>query len=462
MLEFIHRLGGIQMKRKVYDQLLEWKKNNNGKTAVLIEGARRIGKSYIALEFAKNNYKSYVLIDFFKEKNEIKNLFYDYLDDLDKLFLYLSEYYNVELYERNTVFIFDEIQFCTRARAAIKYLVADGRYDFIETGSLISIKKNVKDILIPSEEECIKMYPMDFEEFLWAMGRDTLMDFVRKYYDDRKSMGPAMHRKMMDYLKEYMIVGGMPQVVLEYINTKNFAKADKIKRDILKLYRDDIRKHADELNLKVEKIYDTIPAQLQKHEKRFNLANLNENARYRDYEGAFYWLQDAGLINIAYNTTEPNIGLGQRLDSNSLKCYFLDTGLLLAMTFNEREIVSEEIYKKILFDKLTFNNGMLMENLVAQMLVASGHKLYFFSKNNRDDSSDTMEIDFLLSKRSITSRRNIIPIEVKSGKNYTYSSLNKLYDKYKDYLDYAIILHTSDLKIENNILYLPLYMTILL
>ena len=450
------------MKRKVYNQLLEWKKNSNGKTAVLIEGARRIGKSYIALEFAKNNYKSYVLIDFFKEKDEIKNLFYDYLDDLDKLFLYLSEYYNVELYERNTVFIFDEIQFCPRARAAIKYLVADGRYDFIETGSLISIKKNVKDILIPSEEECIKMYPMDFEEFLWAMGRDTLMDFVRKYYDERKSMGPAMHRKMMDYLKEYMIVGGMPQVVLEYINTKNFAKTDKIKRDILKLYRDDIRKHADELNLKVEQIYDTIPAQLQKHEKRFNLAVLSENARYRDYEGAFYWLQDAGLINIAYNTTEPNIGLGQRLDSNSLKCYFLDTGLLLAMTFNEREIVSEEIYKKILFDKLTFNNGMLMENLVAQMLVASGHKLYFFSKNNRDDSSNTMEIDFLLSKRSITSRRNIIPIEVKSGKNYTYSSLNKLYDKYKDYLDYAIILHTSDLKIENNILYLPLYMTILL
>lgn len=462
MLEFIHRLGGILMKRKVYNQLLEWKKNSNGKTAVLIEGARRIGKSYIALEFAKNNYKSYVLIDFFKEKDEIKNLFYDYLDDLDKLFLYLSEYYNVELYERNTVFIFDEIQFCPRARAAIKYLVADGRYDFIETGSLISIKKNVKDILIPSEEECIKMYPMDFEEFLWAMGRDTLMDFVRKYYDERKSMGPAMHRKMMDYLKEYMIVGGMPQVVLEYINTKNFAKTDKIKRDILKLYRDDIRKHADELNLKVEQIYDTIPAQLQKHEKRFNLAVLSENARYRDYEGAFYWLQDAGLINIAYNTTEPNIGLGQRLDSNSLKCYFLDTGLLLAMTFNEREIVSEEIYKKILFDKLTFNNGMLMENLVAQMLVASGHKLYFFSKNNRDDSSNTMEIDFLLSKRSITSRRNIIPIEVKSGKNYTYSSLNKLYDKYKDYLDYAIILHTSDLKIENNILYLPLYMTILL
>lgn len=450
------------MKRKVYYQLLDWKRNSNGKTAVLIEGARRIGKSYIALEFAKNNYKSYILIDFFKVKEEVKNLFYEYLDDLDKLFLYLSEYYNVELYERNTVFIFDEVQFCPQARAAIKYLVADGRYDFIETGSLISIKKNVKDILIPSEEECIKMYPMDFEEFLWAMGRDTLMDFACKYYEDRIPLGSAMHRKMMDYLKEYMIVGGMPQVVLEYINTRDFAKVDKVKRDILKLYRDDIRKHADELNLKVEKIYDTIPAQLQKHEKRFNLANLSESARYREYEGAFYWLQDAGLINIAYNTTEPNIGLGQRLDSNSLKCYFMDTGLLLAMTFDEREIVSEEIYKKILFNKLTFNNGMLMENLVAQMLTASGHKLYFFSKNNREDSGDTMEIDFLISQKNITSRRNIIPIEVKSSKNYTYSSLNKLYNKYKDYLKEAIILHTSDLKMKNNILYLPLYMTNLL
>ena len=450
------------MKRKVYYQLLDWKRNSNGKTAVLIEGARRIGKSYIALEFAKNNYKSYILIDFFKVKEEVKNLFYEYLDDLDKLFLYLSEYYNVELYERNTVFIFDEVQFCPQARAAIKYLVADGRYDFIETGSLISIKKNVKDILIPSEEECIKMYPMDFEEFLWAMGRDTLMDFACKYYEDRKPLGSAMHRKMMDYLKEYMIVGGMPQVVLEYINTRDFAKVDKVKRDILKLYRDDIRKHADELNLKVEKIYDTIPAQLQKHEKRFNLANLSESARYREYEGAFYWLQDAGLINIAYNTTEPNIGLGQRLDSNSLKCYFMDTGLLLAMTFNEREIVSEEIYKKILFNKLTFNNGMLMENLVAQMLTASGHKLYFFSRNNREDSGDTMEIDFLISQKNITSRRNIIPIEVKYSKNYTYYSLNKLYNKYKDYLKEAIILHTSDLKMKNDILYLPLYMTNLL
>lgn len=450
------------MKRKVYYDLLEWKKKSNGKTAMLIEGARRVGKSYIALEFAKNNYKNYVLINFSKVSDDVKNIFNNYLDKLDDFFLLLSSYYGVELYERETLFIFDEIQFFPRAREAIKFLVEDGRYDYLETGSLISIKKNVKDILIPSEEENIVMYPMDFEEFLWAMGRDTLMDFIREHFENRKSVGPLLHRTIMDYFNKYMIVGGMPQAVLEFSATNSFASVDKIKRSIIKLYRDDIRKHAEELNLKVEQIFDTIPAQLAKHEKRFNLATLDENARYRDYEGAFYFLEDAGIINIAYNTTEPNIGLGQRLDSNSLKCYMNDTGLLLSMTFNDREITSEEIYKKILFNKLTFNNGMIVENIVAQMLVASKNKLYFFSRNNREDSSETMEIDFLLSKSAITSMHNIIPIEVKSGKNYTYSSLNKLIGKYKDYLAQPIIIHTSDLKIENNILYLPIYMTMLL
>ena len=450
------------MKRKVYYDLLEWKKKSNGKTAMLIEGARRVGKSYIALEFAKNNYKNYVLINFSKVSDDVKNIFNNYLDKLDDFFLLLSSYYGVELYERETLFIFDEIQFFPRAREAIKFLVEDGRYDYLETGSLISIKKNVKDILIPSEEESIVMYPMDFEEFLWAMGRDTLMDFIREHFENRKSVGPLLHRTIMDYFNKYMIVGGMPQAVLEFSATNSFASVDKIKRSIIKLYRDDIRKHAEELNLKVEQIFDTIPAQLAKHEKRFNLATLDENARYRDYEGAFYFLEDAGIINIAYNTTDPNIGLGQRLDSNSLKCYMNDTGLLLSMTFNEREITSEEIYKKILFNKLTFNNGMIVENIVAQMLVASKNKLYFFSRNNREDSSETMEIDFLLSKSAITSMHNIIPIEVKSGKNYTYSSLNKLIGKYKDYLAQPIIIHTSDLKIENNILYLPIYMTMLL
>ncbi len=450
------------MKRKIYDKLLEWKKESNGKTALLIEGARRVGKSFIVEQFAKENYKSYVLIDFAYATDKIKNLFYEYGNDLDMLFMYLQQFYDVTLYERETLFIFDEVQFCPRARSLIKHLVADRRYDFIETGSLISIQKNVKDILIPSEEESINMYPMDFEEFLWAMGNEILMDFIKKCYEEKKPLTDLLHRKVMDYYKQYLIIGGMPQVVTEYIKTKSFSAADKIKRNILKLYREDIRKHADELNLKVEQIFDTIPSQLQKHEKKFNLSAMSENARFRNYEGAFYWLKDAGLINIAYNTTEPNIGLGQRIDDNSLKCYFFDTGLLLALVFNEREIVKEEVYKKILFDKLSFNEGMIIENMVAQSLTSAKRKLYFFSKYNSEDSSQTMEIDFLITKDTTTSKHNIIPIEVKSGDRYTYSSLNKLKDKYKDYIYKPIIIHTKDLKVEDNILYLPIYMTCLL
>ena len=450
------------MRRKIYDEMLNWKNQSNGKTALLIEGARRVGKSYIALEFAKLNYKSYILVDFSKVSKEVKDLFDNYLDNIDYLFTYLSEYYGVKLYERESLIIFDEIQFCPRARGAIKHLVEDGRYDYIETGSLISIKKNVKDILIPSEEEKLKMLPMDFEEFLWAMGNETLMNFIKECYKNKKALGQALHRKAMDYFKEYLIVGGMPQAVDEYRTSRDFERTDKIKRNILNLYREDIRKHSDELNLKVEQIFDMIPSQLQKHEKKFNISLLDENARYRNYEGAFYWLSDASLINIAYNTTEPNIGIGRRRGNNSLKCYMFDTGLLLSMTFNEKNIVNEEIYKKILFNKLSFNEGLIIENVVSQMLVSNKRKLYFFSRSDREDSNETMEIDFLISSDKITSKHNIIPIEVKSGNRYTYSSLNKLLEKYSEYLSTPIIIHTKDLKEENGILYLPIYMTGLL
>ena len=450
------------MKRKVYNEILRWKKESQGKTALLVEGARRVGKSYIVEEFAKENYKNYILVDFSKISNEVKELFENYLDNLDYLFTYVSNYYGIKLYERDTLFIFDEIQFCPKARGAIKHLVADGRYDYIETGSLISIKKNVKDILIPSEEEMIKMNPMDFEEFLWAMGNDTLMDFIKDCLKNKRALGQGLHRKAMDYFKEYLIIGGMPQAVLEYSISRDFEKTDKIKRNILNLYREDIRKYSDELNLKVEQIFDTIPSQLQKHEKKFNISSLDENARYRNFEGAFYWLSDACLINIAHNTTEPNIGLGQRIDSNSFKCYLFDTGLLLSMTFNEKAIINEEIYKKILFDKLSFNEGMILENIVAQMLVANNRKLYFFSKNGRQNSAETMEIDFLISTDIVTSKHNIIPIEVKSGERYTYSSIEKLMNKYREYLAEPIIIHTKDLKEENGILYIPVYMTELL
>ena len=450
------------MQRKIYDKLVKWKEDSNGKTALLIDGARRVGKSYIVEEFAKNNYKSYIMIDFNRAPLEIKNLFDLYLDDLDNLFLYLSNYYNVKLYERESLIIFDEVQLYPRARSAIKYLVADGRYDYIETGSLVSINENVKDILIPSEEQHLKMYPMDFEEFLWALDNHGLMELIEKSFTERKPLGNIFHRKAMDYFRQYMIVGGMPQAVLEYVNTKDFNKVDQIKRNILDLYREDIIKHSGKYSLKVRSIFDEIPSQLQKHEKKFRITSLDKDAKTRDYEDAFMWLDDAMIVNQAFNTTEPSIGLSLNLDNSFYKCYMADTGLLISKAFDEKSIVEEEIYKKILFDKLEYNGGMILENIVAQMLVSNGHKLYFYSNSSRENSNDRMEIDFLISKSKITNKHNISPIEVKSGKNYTLVSLNKFRKKYANYLATPYIIHTSDYKEEDDIVYLPVYMTILL
>ncbi len=450
------------MRRKIYDDLVKWKRNSNGKTALLIDGARRTGKSYIANYFAKENYKSYILLDFNRVPEEIKKLFDLYLDDLDSLFLYLSNYYNVKLYERDSLIIFDEVQLYPRARSAIKYLVEDGRYDYIETGSLVSIKENVSDILIPSEEQHLKMYPMDFEEFLWAMGNNNLMDLIRKCFNEKKALGEVFHRKAMDYFRQYMIVGGMPQAVEEYVNSRDFNKVDQIKRNILELYRDDIGKHAGKYSLKVRSIFDEIPSQLQRHKKKFKITSLDKNAKNRDYEDAFLWLNDAMIVNQAFNTTEPSLGLSLNLDSTFYKCYMADTGLLISHAFSENGIVSEEIYKKILFDKLEYNGGMILENVVAQMLVSSGHKLYFYSNNSRENSDDRMEIDFLISKHLITNRHNISPIEVKSSKNYTLTSLNKFVKKYNNYLANPYVIHVGDYKEDNGIIYLPVYMTILL
>lgn len=455
-------IGGLALKRKIYDQLVRWKKDGAGKTALLIDGARRVGKSYVAEQFAKAEYKSYLLIDFNRVGDEIKDLFRNYLNDLDTLFMYLSGYYNVKLYEHESLIIFDEVQMFPRARAAIKYLVADGRYDYLETGSLMSIRKNVKDIVIPSEERHIKMYPMDFEEFLWAMGNDTLMEIVRKQFDARKAMGQVMHRKAMDYFRQYLIVGGMPQAVQEYAESKDFDRVDRIKRDILTLYRADIVKHATGYEMKVESIFDEIPAQLQKHEKRFKLSSLKKEARFREYEDALFWLDDAMIANICYNSTEPNIGLKLNMNRMTLKCYMGDTGLLISHAFDENGLVSEEIYKKLLFDKLEVNKGMIIENIVAQMLAAGGHKLYFYSNPSRNDKDARMEIDFLIAKSKISSRHNISPIEVKSGKNYTLTSLRKFMERYAEQAGTAYVLHTGDLKEGDGITYLPLYMTPLL
>lgn len=450
------------MKRKIYTELLKWKKEDAGRTALLIDGARRVGKSYIVEAFAKAEYLNYILIDFNRASKEVTDLFHNYLDNLDMFFMYLASFYNVKLYERETLIIFDEVQLFPRARSAIKYLVTDGRYDYIETGSLMSIKKNVRDIVIPSEEHHIRMYPLDFEEFMWALENETLMDFIRICFKEKKPLGQALHRKAMDYLRQYLIVGGMPQAVEAYIQTRDFDRVDRVKRDILDLYRADIVKHAEGYEMKVEQIFDDIPAQLQKHDKKFRLSSLKKEARFRDYEDALFWLNDAMIVNIAYNSTAPNIGLKLNMDRMTLKCYMADTGLLISHAFDENGIVSEELYKKLLFDKLEVNKGMIVENIVAQMLTAGGRKLYFYSNSSRDDASSRMKIDFLIAKSKISNRHNISPIEVKSSKNYTLSSIRKFMVKYGEQLHVPYVLHTGDLKVEAGITYLPLYMATLL
>lgn len=449
------------MKRKIYKNLLEWKARN-GETAVLLNGARRVGKSYIVREFAKNEYRSFILLDFNNVGQQITELFEHYLGDLDTFFMYLSSFTGTTLYKRESLIVFDEVQLYPRARAAIKYLVEDGRYDFIETGSLVSIKKNVENIVLPSEEEEMLLHPMDFEEFLWATGNETLMTLIRNCFDTHRPLGQMMHRKAMDYFRQYLIVGGMPQAVSKYVETKNFDQADRIKRQILTLYRNDIKKFAQGYEAKVSRVFDTIPSQLAKHEKKFNLRALEETARMRDYETAFFWLSDSMIVNMAYNTTAPNIGLGLNLDDSTLKCYMADTGLLISLTFNERDIIAENLYTKILTDKLEFNGGMIIENIVAQMLRTSGHKLYFFSKYDKSNAEERMELDFLVAKSNISSRHNISPIEVKSTQRYTLTSLKKSVVKYGQFLSTPYVVHTADWKEENGIVFLPLYMVPLL
>ena len=449
------------MKRKIYNKLLDWKNKRNGATAVIIEGARRIGKSYIVEEFARNEYDSYLLIDFNKADKVVWEWFDNYLEDLDTLLMNLQIHYGVRLTPRKSVIIFDEVQLCPRARSAIKYLVADGRFDYIETGSLVSIKKNVKDILIPSEEQALPMYPMDFEEFLWALDDDLMMPFITQCFQKRKPLG-GLHRKALDYFRTYMIVGGMPQSILKYIETRDFEEVDRVKRSILQVYKNDIAKYASNVEHKVKSIFDELPAQLQKHEKKFRLSALEPGAAYRDYDDAFFWLSDAGIVNICYNCTAPNIGLRLNMERNTLKCYMADTGLLFSHAFDEKGRVPNEIYQKIIHDKLEINDGMLVENIVAQMLTAAGHKLYFYSNSSRENAEDRMEIDFLTAKSKLTSRHNITPIEVKSSQRYTLSSINKCINKFGNYLSTPIVLHSADLKQEKGIDYLPLYMTSLL
>ena len=344
----------------------------------------------------------------------------------------------------------------------MKYLVADGRYDYIETGSLVSIRENVKDILIPSEEEPMTLHPMDFEEFLWAIGNETIFPLIRSCFEKKRPMGQMLHRKAMDLFRLYLIVGGMPLAVEQYAATRNFSGVDRIKRRILSLYRDDIQKRASRDRLKIEAIFDEIPNQLKNQNRHFKLSALGKDARRATYAEPLFWLSDAMIASNCYNTTDPALGLTMNQNRRLLKCYMGDTGLLISHAFDENSIASEEIYRKLLLGKLEVDMGMIVENMVAQMLVASGHKLYFYANADRQHNENRMEIDFLITKRLITNRHNISPIEVKSSSRYTLASLQKFIAKYAVQLHTAYVLHPGDYREEDGITFLPLYMTPLL
>lgn len=445
------------LKRKIYDRLLEWKKESNGETAVLIDGARRVGKSYVCEQFAQNEYKSYILIDFGNVSNDILDLFTNDTSNLDLFFAKLSAYYSTSLHRRESLIIFDEVQQFPRARQLIKYLVADGRYDYLETGSLIRLKKNVQDIIIPSEEEHIKMFPMDFEEFLWAMGDEATVPLLRQCFESKTPLGQALHRKIMNDFRQYILVGGMPQAVLAYQKDKQFEDADRAKRRILQLYRDDVSKFAAGYEEKVFAVFDGIPGQLSKKEKKYTLSSISKSARFRNYEDSFLWLNEAMVVNTCFNATDPNVGLALSADNNTQKCYMADTGLLITQTFMDRPFTENELYKAILFDKLDINEGMIMENIVSQMLRRNGHKLYFYSRTDKEHRENHMEIDFL-----ITEKKKIAPIEVKSGNYRSHSSLDKFRSKFSSKLGNAYILYTKDLMVKDNIIHLPIYMAMFL
>lgn len=445
------------LRRKIYDDMLEWKKRSDGHTALLIDGARRVGKSYIVELFAKQEYKSHILIDFGNAPKDVLDLFVHESADLDLLFAKISAFYSTVLHRRESLIVFDEVQQFPRARQLIKYLVADGRYDYIETGSLIRLKKNTEDIIIPSEEEHIEMFPMDFEEFLWAMGDESTVSLIRQCFDAKKPLGQTLHRKIMNDFRQYVLVGGMPQSVLAYKNGKDFKASDEAKRRILRLYRDDFSKFAAGYEEKVYAVFDGIPGQLSKKEKKYKLSSIGKNARFREYEDSFIWLNEAMVVNACFNTTDPNVGLALSADNSTQKCYMADTGLLVTHTFMDAAFTDNELYKAILFDKLDINEGMIMENVVAQMLRRNGHKLYFYSRSDNEQRENHMEIDFL-----ITENKKISPIEVKSGSYRSHSSLDKFRKKFSNKIGTSYILYTKDVMEKDGILHLPLYMTMFL
>ena len=442
-------MGKPVFKRKIYEEILEWKEKRSNKYALLIKGARRVGKSTIAEEFAKNEFKSYILIDFAHTSKEIIELFDDTYD-LDFFFLKLQQLTGIRLYKNESVIIFDEVQLLPKARQAIKYLVADGRYKYIETGSLLSIKKNTRDILIPSEEHKISMYPMDFEEFLWAVGDDITADTIKMLLKNKKAAGNAMHRNLMRVFRLYMLIGGMPQAVETYIEQNNLQEVDEVKREIVDLYEEDFTK-IDGTGLAGD-IYDAIPANLSSNASRYVLSNAREGTRAEQVRELIPDMLSSFTVNIAYHANNPGVGMSLTKDSGRYKLFLSDVGLFVTLAFKDKNYTDNVIYNKLLSDKLDANLGYIYENVVAQMLTAKGNNLFYYTMDS-NTSNHLYEIDFLMSVSD-----KICPIEVKSGNYRSHKSLDVFCDKFSSRIRDKYVIHTKDYKWENGINYIPVYM----
>lgn len=435
-------------RRKLYDRLLEWKRVQNGKSAILIEGARRVGKSTLVEQFAKNEYESYILIDFNEASDEVKSLFNNLMNK-DFIFLQLQALYNVVLKERKSVIIFDEVQKCPLARQAIKYLVKDGRYDYIETGSLISIKKNTKNITIPSEEERVTLYPMDYEEFRWAVGDEATVPLLHTFYDRQLPLDKAHRDKMRDF-RLYMLVGGMPQAVNEYIETNNFSMVDHVKRGIIKVYQDDFQK-LDETG-RLETLFMEIPSQLSQPSNRYKPYTVLGDVNDEKLVELLKDLEDSKTALFSYHSNEPNVGMSLTKDRSKFKIFCADTGIFVTLAFWDKDHTENIIYQKLLNDKLSTNLGYVYENMIAQMLAASGNKLFYYTWPK--DRTHYYEIDFLLSRGS-----KLYPIEVKSSGYKSHASLDAFCQKYSHVVGQRYLIYTKDLKKDHETILLPAYMT---
>ena len=450
-------------QRKAYSKMLDWKRESGGETALLVEGARRVGKTTLVESFAKREYKTHLVIDFAHTSDDVRDTFRLYATDLDRFFQRICALTSSRLSEGDALVVFDEVQRFPPAREFVKYLVQDGRYHFAETGSLISIRRNVEGIVIPSEEEVLELDPLDFEEWLWAMGEAGLADAIRAAFDALSPLDDAIHRMAIRLFREYLLVGGMPQVVAAYARRKDFEDADRAKRRILKLYGEDIGKFAESDRMRVEAMFQGIPGQLSKHEKKFTLASIGKNARYREYAGALRWLESSRTVNVCRSATDPSVGMALSAEDESFKVYMADTGLLCAHAFADRARTPNELYRAVLFDKLGINEGMLVENYVAQQLRASGRRLFFYSAYSTEPA-DRMEVDFLAVREYSDAgfKPRVSPIEVKSTNRYGTKSLEKFRAKFGKHVGTEYVLHPKQLLDEGRRVYLPLYMAHLL